>query len=104
MRHIIIDQARKHFGAGRQFVPADELLGLTFDHDVSVIEVDEILKRLEQIDSKNAQIAELRVFGGLTNEEIAMVMRISPATVKRRLTPCRAYIMSRLGERRNVRR
>ncbi len=98
MRHLIIDLARKHKPGERQFETIDEQLGLKLDHDVSWIEVDEILKVLEAQRPLMAQVVVLRAFGGLTNEEIAEVRGISLATVKRQLQLARARIMSQLQQ------
>jgi RNA polymerase sigma factor (sigma-70 family) len=52
-------------------------------HEIDVAAIDEALRELEALDPRQAQIVELRFFGGLTIEEIAALLSISPATVKR---------------------
>lgn len=98
MRHIMIDRARKHLAGDRTPLPIDDALGMPSGEDVSVIEINQILERLEEADLEKARVVELRLFAGLNNEEIAMVTGISTATVKRHITFCRAFIMARLGK------
>jgi RNA polymerase sigma factor (sigma-70 family) len=57
------------------------------------------LCELEEIDPKQAKIIELRYFGGLTIEETAEVLRISPATVKREWTFARAWLFEKVSDK-----
>ena len=61
----------------------DIALDVMSEENVSAIEVNQALRQLEELDPRQAQIAELRFFGGLTVDETAEVVGISPATVKR---------------------
>lgn len=61
-----------------------------------LIELDLALQELEEFDSAQAKIVELRYFGGLTIEETAEVMNVSPATVKREWTMARAWLYDRV--------
>ena len=65
--------------------------------DVEVL--DEALERLAALDARQARIVELRFFGGLTVEEAADVLGISPATLKRDWTVARAWLKRELDER-----
>src|SRR5262249_5110065 len=102
MRHIVIDRARGPLGKARVQVQLDESSDLIVSNDVSWVEVDEILTRLAASDPNKARVVELRLYGGLTNQEIAEVMEISVATVKRHLTFSRAFIMAQISETKNA--
>ncbi|SPE41086.1 RNA polymerase, sigma-24 subunit, ECF subfamily (fragment) [Candidatus Sulfopaludibacter sp. SbA3] len=65
-----------------------------------MLELDEALKRLERIDPRQSRIVELRYFGGLTEEETAEVMNISPRTVKREWAVARAWLYAELTQKR----
>lgn len=64
---------------------------------VNVEALDEALRELETLDSRQAQIVELRFFGGLTIEEIAELLAISPATVKREWTVAKIWLRRELS-------
>jgi RNA polymerase sigma factor (TIGR02999 family) len=87
MRNILIDHARKYQsakrGAGAQKVALDESVILNRQRASELLNLDEALTSLAAFDSRKSQIIELQFFGGLSIEEIAEVMKISPATVKR---------------------
>ncbi len=63
-----------------------------------VEDLDEALKRLEELDERQARMIEQRYFGGLSLEEIASAMDLSLATVKRDLRSARAWLTIELGE------
>jgi RNA polymerase sigma factor (TIGR02999 family) len=95
MRQILVDYARRHGAAKRG---ADCTIALKDDvdaakgHDVDVLVLDDGLSRLAERDPQQARIVELRFFAGLTVEETATVLRISPATVKRDWSMARAWL------------
>jgi RNA polymerase sigma factor (sigma-70 family) len=64
-----------------------------------VLALDEALSRLAQVDATQARLVELRYFGGLTIEETAEALRISPATVKREWAMARAWLKKELEPR-----
>ena len=66
-----------------QSMPVNEADRLAVDRDVNLLALDDALQRMEAFDPQKARIVELRYFGGLTIEETAEALRISPATVKR---------------------
>lgn len=88
MREILIEYARAHY---RQKRGGKEKTQIALDADISfgsekqldILAVDEALKKLEQLDERQARVVEMKFFGGLSIEEIAEVMDISTATVKR---------------------
>jgi RNA polymerase sigma factor (sigma-70 family) len=61
------------------------------------IALDEALQRLAALDERQAQVVELRFFGGLSVEEVAEVMKISPATIKREWSMAKAWLYGELS-------
>jgi RNA polymerase sigma factor (TIGR02999 family) len=100
MRRILVDHARAHAagkrGSGEQPVSLDEALVVTSALDVDLLALDEVLTRLSAIDPQQSRVVELRFFGGLTLEETAEVMGISPATVGREWTLAKAWLYAEL--------
>ncbi len=105
MRRILVDYARgrhasKRGGAERRVSldgPVDAPAATDIDLD-DVIEVDEALGELSALDAFGARVVELRYFGGLTVEETASALGVSPATVKREWQLARAWLYRRLSE------
>ena len=87
MRHILVDHARSHQRAKRggsaRKLSLDEAVGLFAEKDINLVALDEALTNLEKLDPQQGRIVELRFFGGLTIDELAEVLKISPATVSR---------------------
>ena len=87
MRHILVDHARglayAKRGGGAQRVPLEEAAVLSPERGAELVALDEALKRLEADYPRQCRIVELRYFGGLTVEETAEVMKVSPETVMR---------------------
>ena len=75
---------------------SETLVGAAHE-DAMLPALDEALSRLEQIDPEQARIVELRYFVGLTNEETADALGLSPATVKRRWALARAWLFRELS-------
>jgi RNA polymerase sigma factor (TIGR02999 family) len=104
MRRILVDHARAHAadkrGAGQKPIALDEALVAAPSLDVDLLALDEVLTRLERLDLQQSRIVELRFFGGLTIEETAEVMGISPATIGREWTLAKAWLYAELSERR----
>jgi RNA polymerase sigma factor (TIGR02999 family) len=100
MRRILVDHARAHAagkrGAGERHVSLDDALLVTAAPDIDLLALDEVLTRLAAIDPQQSRIVELRYFGGLTMEETAEVMQISPATVGRDWTMAKAWLYAEL--------
>ena len=96
MRHILIERARardaQKRGGGRARVTLEEGLLAGDAQTVDLLAVDEALTRLAGIDARQARLVELRFFGGLTVDECAEVLGVSPATVKRDWTFARAWL------------
>jgi RNA polymerase sigma factor (TIGR02999 family) len=102
MRRILLDNARRHRaekrGSGEKVFLAD-IGEIPVDANENLIELDLALSELEDYDPKQAKIIELRYFGGLTIEETAEVLKISPATVKREWTFARAWLFEKVSKK-----
>ena len=90
--------AAKRGGPDQLRLTLDEALDFYHENDISVAAVDEALSELEKLDARQAQIVELRFFGGLTIEEIAKLLKISPATVKREWATAKLWLQHQLSE------
>ena len=100
MRRILVDDARKRNSAKRGGsliqVPLDKATSLADEQAANVAALDEALMRLEMIDARQGQIVELRFFAGLSIEETASVLRVSPGTVMRDWTFARAWLRNEM--------
>jgi RNA polymerase sigma factor (TIGR02999 family) len=103
MRRLLVDHARRHGAAKRgdgvKKIPIDDVLEETAASEIPVLPLDHALRRLEEIDRGLATIVELRAFGGLTIEEAAHVLNVSPSTVKREWRAARAWLTRELETR-----
>ncbi|MEY2512177.1 MAG: hypothetical protein QOE26_2940 [Verrucomicrobiota bacterium] len=103
MRRILSDYAiarkAEKRGGGAPKLQLDAALEFCNDRAINLAAVDEALRDLEAMDSRQAQLVELRFFGGLTIEETAEVMALSPATVKREWTTARRWLQRELSTR-----
>ena len=101
MRHILVEHGRSRQAAKRDGGSYRLLLGEAVRPaerpDVNLLALDEALQRLEALDPQKVRIAELRYFGGLTIEETAEALKISPATVKRDWSMARAWLRSEIS-------
>ena len=107
MRRVLIDAARarrsakrgggvSHVDHSRPF-DFDALPGAGSDHAAAICSLDDALTTLAQLDARRAQVIELRFFGGLTVEETAHVLEVSPQTVMRDWSLARAWLARELG-------
>jgi RNA polymerase sigma factor (TIGR02999 family) len=101
MRRILIDHARRYNyakrGAGAQKISLDETAVVARDRAAELLSLDEALHRLAEIDQRRSRVVELRFFGGLDNDEIAAVLKISPNTVTRDWNLARAWLYQELS-------
>ena len=105
MRQILVQRARARNadkrGGGAEKIALDESVvadrGPADAGGVDVLALDTALERLAALDPQHAKIVELRYFGGLTVEEVAESLDISPATVKRHWTVARAWLHKELS-------
>jgi RNA polymerase sigma factor (TIGR02999 family) len=102
MRHILIDHARGHArekrGGGQPVIQFDEGLVFSPEQSSELLEVDAALQRLTELDPRQGKIVELRFFGGLTVDETAAVLGISPKTVKRDWSVAKAWLHGELRQ------
>jgi len=103
MRRILLDDAkhrlRRKRGAGAVALSIDDApfaVQVRPVDPVDLMAIDRALQELEQLDPDQARIVELRFFGGLTVEETATVLRVSPATVKREWAMAKAWLYPRV--------
>jgi RNA polymerase sigma-70 factor, ECF subfamily len=100
MRRVLVDYAKRQKRAKRGGeavkVSLEEPELVSKPPAVDIVALDESLSRLEKMDPQRARIVELRFFGGLSNEESAEVLKISPATVQRQWAGARAWLYHEL--------
>jgi RNA polymerase sigma-70 factor (ECF subfamily) len=86
MRHILVDHARKAHtdkrGGGEHKLALDDAVSFFEERDVNLGALDEALTELARLDAQQSRVVELRFFGGLTIDEIAAVLQITPGTVR----------------------
>jgi len=96
MRRILVDYARGHKadkrGSGVPKISLEEAIAVSKERSAELLALDEALTRLAAVDPQQARLIELRFFGGLTVEETAEVLSISPATVKRDWNVAKAWL------------
>jgi RNA polymerase sigma-70 factor (ECF subfamily) len=101
MRRILVDHARRHGarkrGDGVQCVSIDDARELAASQEMPLLALDNALHRLEAVDPELSRIVELRAFGGLTIEEAAHVLKVSPSTAKRGWRTAKAWLNRELG-------
>jgi RNA polymerase sigma-70 factor (ECF subfamily) len=102
MRRILVDYARRQLRAkrgGRQTkLSLDQVVLLSPECPDKMLALDECLTRLEKLDARQSRIVELRYFGGLTVDEAAEVLGVSPTTVRREWTSAKAYLYGELKQ------
>lgn len=101
IRRILVDHARRRRSAKRGgdalLVPLDEMLLEVEAHGIEVLALDEALQSLAKIDGRKGRVVELRYFGGLSLEETAQILGISPETAKRDWKMARAWLYTQLA-------
>ncbi len=100
MRRILVDFARssrseKH-GGNLKHIALDEALAVGGNPDADLVALDDALTGLAAMDSRKAQVVEMRFFGGLSEQEIAEVLKVSVDTVQRDWKSARAWLYSQL--------
>jgi RNA polymerase sigma factor (TIGR02999 family) len=103
MRRVLVDHARKRRaaarGGGETKVALDEALGLAGRQELDLLALDDALSQLAVIDPQPSRVVELKFFGGLSNEETAEALGVSPATVKRDWAWAKAWLHQELSRR-----
>jgi RNA polymerase sigma-70 factor, ECF subfamily len=106
MRRILIDHARGHSrfkrGGEQKKVSLDDVVVYAEREADELIAVDDSLNLLARIDPRQARVVELRFFGGLSVEEAADVLGVSPKTIKREWSVAKAWLSADLKERHGI--
>jgi RNA polymerase sigma factor (TIGR02999 family) len=101
MRRILVDYARARGfgkrGGGTRRAPLDEAMVVSDERAADVVALDEALKALAQFDERKSRMVELRFFGGLSIEETAEVLGVSPGTVMRDWTFAKAWLQREIN-------
>lgn len=100
MRRILINHAQAHKAAKREgnveVVALDQAFGVHTDPRLDLLHLNTTLERLSGMDAQQGRVVELRYFGGLTVEETAEVLGVSPATVKREWSTARLWLLQQM--------
>lgn len=101
VRRVLVDHARSRGsekrGGSVEKVGLSDNIHAAAEREVDLVLLDQALDKLAQIDERQAKIVELRFFGGLSIDETASVLNISPATVKREWVVAKAWLARELG-------
>ena len=101
MRRILVDHAkaqhREKRGGGAEKISLEQSADVGAQPPAQILELDEALERLGARDRRKSEVIELLFFGGLTYEEAAAALEISPATLHRELKMAKAWLYSELG-------
>jgi RNA polymerase sigma factor (TIGR02999 family) len=99
MRRILVEHARRHNlkrGGGLQHISLDETAVVGMKEDTDLVALDDAMNSLARIDPRKVRVVEMRFFGGLSVEETAEVLKISPVTVKRDWRTARTWLYREL--------
>jgi RNA polymerase sigma-70 factor, ECF subfamily len=106
MRRILVDHARGHLrqkrGGEYEKVVLNEALVFSPEKSAELLAVDQALEKLARLDERQAKVVELRFFGGLSVEEAAAVLGISPKTVKRDWSVAKAWLYADLKQHHEI--
>jgi RNA polymerase sigma factor (TIGR02999 family) len=101
MRRILVDFARSRLytkrGGGAQRISLDESVVVSPAQPTDLVAVDDALSALTKIDARKGQVVEMRFFGGLTVEETAEVLKVSPETVRRDWKLAKVWLLRELS-------
>jgi RNA polymerase sigma factor (TIGR02999 family) len=102
MRQVLVDRSRRRLadkrGAGQRALSLDEVQDLPAVAPAAMIGFDRVLEELAELDPQAAEVVQLRVFTGLTIDEAALALGISPSAVNREWAHARAWLKDRLGD------
>jgi RNA polymerase sigma factor (TIGR02999 family) len=99
MRQVLVDRTRRRHTAKRDgiMISVDEGLAPRKHQSINLVALDDALKGLEKMDAQLSQLVDLRFFGGLSIEETADALGVSPATVKRDWATAKAWLMREIA-------
>ncbi len=102
MRRVLVDAARRKNSQkrGGEFlrVTLDQRADIVPENNTDLVALDEALVRLAHMNPRHSRVVELRYFGGLTEEQVAEVLKVSPRTVRRDWTLARSWLFRELGQ------
>jgi RNA polymerase sigma factor (TIGR02999 family) len=102
MRHILVDYARSHHtekrGGGTQMIALDDAPVVSTERASEIVALDDALKNLSAADERKGRVVELRYFGGLSVEETAEVLKVSPVTVMRDWRFAKTWLLRELSK------
>jgi len=102
MRQILVDHARKRKavkrGSGETKLSLEEAATISSENDEEILALDNALNKLESLDERSGKVVEMRFFSGLTIEETAEALNISPSTAKRDWNFAKAWLYREIGE------
>jgi RNA polymerase sigma factor (TIGR02999 family) len=102
MRRILVDHARRQAARKRgdnlQRVPLEDVIDSSSTTGIPILVLDLVLSKLARVDPGLARLVELRAFGGLTIDEAAHVLKVSPSTIKRDWRTAKAWLTRELGD------
>lgn len=100
MRRILVDYARQHRAKKRNegtiSIPLDEAIVVASDQATQALEIDELLQQLATLSPRQAEVVEMRFYGGLTEEEIGIALAKDARTIRRDWLMARAWLHERL--------
>lgn len=98
MRQILVDHARRRQAGKRAAlkVPLDEAVSFQKERGSDLVALDSALKELEKLEPRKCRAVELRYFGGLSMDEIALALKVSPVTVRRDLRMTEAWLRHKI--------
>jgi RNA polymerase sigma-70 factor (ECF subfamily) len=102
MRQILVDHARRHRAAkrgGGLKLELEDAMALQEAQNIDLIALDHALNELGRLDPQQSRIVEMRFFGGLSIEDAAEVIGVSPATVKRDWATARAWLLREMSRK-----
>jgi RNA polymerase sigma factor (TIGR02999 family) len=103
MRRVLVDAARarsvRKRGGGGPTVSLNDALDVSKEPDRDLVELDDALKALSVVDPRKAQVVEMRYFGGLSVEETADALQVSPGTVMRDWRLAKVWLLRELARR-----
>jgi RNA polymerase sigma factor (TIGR02999 family) len=106
MRRILVDAARERIskkrGGGAEKIVFDELLVGPSEQAHDLVALDDALKALAEVDPRKSQVVELRFFGGMTGEEIAKLLKVSPDTVLRDWRLAKAWLKREMTKEKSA--
>lgn len=102
MRHILVDHARSHKmekrGGGKaQIISLEDVAFISNERAEEIVALDDALKELSALDERKGRVVELRYFGGLSVEETAEVLKVSPETVTRDWRFAKTWLLRELS-------